>query len=45
MIDQVNNDYSDSYQKTLRKAIELVGKRDDEQLFSMLSKQFGVEVG
>ncbi|MYV02280.1 hypothetical protein FYM78_08540 [Lactobacillus salivarius] len=45
IIDQVNNDYSDSYQKTLRKAIELVGKRDDEQLFSMLSKQFGVEVG
>ena len=45
IIDQVNDDYSDSYQRTLMKAIELIGKKDDAQLFSMLSKQFGVEVG
>lgn len=45
IIDQVNDDYSDSYQRTLMKTIELIGKKDDAQLFSMLSKQFGVEVG
>lgn len=45
IIDQVNDDYSDSYQRTLMKAIELIGKKDDAQLFSMLRKQFGVEVG
>lgn len=43
VIDQVNDDYSASYQKTLRKAIELTGKKDDVQLFSMLSKQFDAE--
>lgn len=45
IIDQVNDDYAERYQGTLRKAIDLIGKRDDEQLFSILSKQFGMEVG
>ncbi|WP_270624712.1 ABC-three component system middle component 2 [Ligilactobacillus ruminis] len=45
IIDQVNDDYEERYQGTLRKAIDLIGKRDDEQLFSMLSKQFGMKVG
>lgn len=45
IIDQVNDDYAERYQGTLRKAIDLIGKRDDEQLFSILSKQFGMKVG
>ena len=45
IIDQVNDDYSNSYQRTLKKAIKLICNRDDEQLFSMLSKQFDMEVG
>lgn len=45
IIDQVNDDYSNSYQRTLKKAIKLICNRDDEQLFSMLSKQFGMKVG
>lgn len=45
IIDQVNDDYAERYQGALRKAIDLIGKRDDEQLFSILSKQFGMKVG
>lgn len=45
IIDQVNDDYAERYQGTLRKALDLIGKRDDEQLFSILSKQFGMKVG
>ncbi|WP_282709167.1 ABC-three component system middle component 2 [Ligilactobacillus sp. Marseille-Q7487] len=45
IIDQVNDDYAERYQGTLRKAIDLIGKRDDEQLFSILSKQFSMKVG
>lgn len=45
IIDEVSDDYSDSYQRTLKKAIKFIGKKDDDQLFSMLSQQFGIKVG